>query len=71
MKAERGTWAFRRRLVKASLGFCAFVILWVMMVGAVDVETGKTIVASAFALSTSIIVVYTGAATYNDKVNKE
>lgn len=69
LKAPRGTWSFRRRVVISTLSFCAFCIIWCMIFGAADEETGKTIVASAFALAGGVIGSYVFAATWNDQRN--
>lgn len=63
------SWGFRRRAVVAQLGFCGFCVLWVMIIGAADAETGKTIVASAFALATAVTGSYIFGAVWNDKGN--
>lgn len=60
-------WSFRRRVVVAQLAFCGFCVLWVMVLGAADAETGKTIVASAFALATAVTGSYIFGAVWNDK----
>lgn len=64
----RGTWSFRRGVVMGTLSFCAFCVGWCMILGAADVETGKTIVASAFALAGGVIGSYVFAATWNDQM---
>lgn len=60
-------WSFRRRVVIAELAFCAICIAWVMVIGATDAETGKTIVASAFALAGGVTGSYIFGAVWNDK----
>lgn len=60
-------WSFRRNIVALTLAFCAICVLFVMIHGAADAETGKTIVASAFSLAAGVIGSYIFAATWDDK----
>lgn len=64
---EGKAWSFRRRAVVWQLAFCGFCVVWVMMVGAADAETGKTIVASAFALATAVTGSYIFGAVWDDR----
>ena len=64
---ESKPWSFRRRVVVTQLAFCVFCIFWVMVIGAADAETGKTIVASAFALMTAVTGSYIFGAVWDDK----
>lgn len=69
--APRGNWSFRRRVIVLTLIFNAVCVLWCMVFGAADAETGRTIVASAFTLAGGVIGSYVFAATWNDTSTKQ
>lgn len=64
-------WGFRRKIIAATLLFCGFCVLWTMIFGAVDAETGRTIVASAFGLAGAVIGYYVAGAVWSDKEMKK
>lgn len=60
-------WKFRRNIIASTLIFCAFCVVWTMIIGAADEETGRTIVASSFGLAGAVIGYYVAGAVWEDK----
>ena len=67
---KRPSWAIRRRVIFATLVFCAFEILWITFMGA-DTAVASTIVLGAFGLAGSTIGSYVFGAVWDDKATNE
>ena len=58
-------WGFRRRVVVATLFFCAACVIFVMVFGSAG--AGETIVSGCFTLAGAVIGSYIFGAVWNDK----
>lgn len=67
MKPQEGrpSWKNRRRVILATLYFCAFCILYIMISGA-DTRVNETIILGCFGLSASVIGFYVAGAAWTD-----
>jgi hypothetical protein len=62
----RPPWKIRRRIVIATLIFCAFCVLWIMFRGT-DRGVEEVIVMCSFGLAAAVIGSYVFGAAYDDK----
>lgn len=63
---QKPSWKIRRRIIHATLIFCAFCVLWIMVRGD-DRAVNEVIVMCAFGLAFAVIGSYIFGAVWDDK----
>jgi predicted MFS family arabinose efflux permease len=63
---SRPPWKLRRRIITATLAFCAGMVIWLVWKGE-DTNLAQTIANACFFLAGSVIGAYVFGAAYDDK----